>query len=369
MKCSLIGPTFPYRGGIAQHTTRLYQALREKHTVDLISFRRQYPRWLFPGRSDQDPSQRNDSFPVERLLDPINPFTWFSTAAHIGACHSEALIMPWWESYWALPVATIARLVRRSGARVVYVCHNLEPHERRLGAGFLTHLALSQGDGFVVQSTNDVSRLEKILPRARVSYVPHPIYSAAGAAAKLVRKPDEIAELLFFGFVRPYKGLKVLMNALPMVLKRLPVHLTVAGEFWESREQYEREIRELEIQDSVTLIDRYVPDEELAALFNRTDLVVLPYVSVTTSAALGLAIGNGVPVVVSDIGDLGKIVRENAVGAVAECGNPSALASAIIDALEPSRLDSFRRNVDAMRQSADDGWATLVHAIEELAAQ
>lgn len=334
MKFALVGPTFPFRGGIAQHTTRLYNALSEKHKVEFYTFRRQYPRWLFPGKTDQDPSQHSDSSIAEPLLDSLNPLTWFSTAARIQAFHPDALILPWWEAFWGPSFATITRLVKRSKAKIVFVCHNLEPHEQRPGTKMLTRIALSLGDGFVVQSATDVEYLERLVPKARVKYVPHPIYESADKA-KIQRLSivNRAARLLFFGFVRPYKGLPILLDALPLVLKQKPVHLTVAGEFWESREKYERQILELGIQASVTLLDRYVPDEELALLFEQSDLVILPYISVTTSAALGRAIGHGVPVVVSDVGDLGIVQARArhkppfALVAVASACRESAMAA------------------------------------------
>ncbi len=302
------------------------------------------------------------------MLDPLNPLTWIATASHIRSLHPDALIVPWWEPYWAPSFASMAWLVRRAGVRVVFVCHNLQPHEPRIGAGILSRMALRQGDGYVVQSADDEQKIKALVSRARIQYVPHPIYPQGDAnpIAHAVRR-EGTAELLFFGFVRPYKGLRVLLDALPAVLEAKPVHLTVAGEFWEKPGIYEQMIRDLGIQRAVTLLDRYLPDEELSALFAQGDLVVLPYTSVTSSAALGLAIGHGVPVVVSDVGDLGKIVRQHSVGDVAEPGNSKALASAIMDCLEPSRLDCFRRNADLMRRSADLGWQRLVDAIEELA--
>ncbi len=369
MRFVLVGPTYPFRGGIAHHTTRLYDALRSKHSIEFITFRRQYPRWLFPGKTDLEPDPPFRLPIAIPMLDSLNPLTWFATASHVRSLHPDALIIPWWEAYWGPSFATIAGLIKRAGARIIFVCHNFEPHEPRICARILTRIALRQGHGFVVQSAGDEARIAELVPRAIVKYVPHPIYTSSHRTVQThLTRQDDTAHLFFFGFVRPYKGLRVLIEALPHVLENKPVHLTVAGEFWENRREYERRIRALGIERAVTLIDRYVPDEELDELFARTDLVVLPYVSVTTSAAVGRALGNAVPVVVSDVGDLGNIVRENLIGGVAEPSNPVSLARTIIECLEPSKLECYRKNAQAMRESAAQSWERLVTAIEELAA-
>lgn len=376
MRFGLVGPTYPFRGGIAHHTTRLYHALKVRHAVDFVTFRRQYPRWLFPGKTDRDPSRVSAESIATPLLDPLNPLTWRQTASRVKAMRPDALIIPWWVAFWAPAFATIGFLVKRAGARLIFVCHNLTAHEARPGEEWLTRLALGQGDGLVIQSVEEGAMASKFAPRARVQYVPHPIYGRESGIAHPPlsttgegRGEDNTPCLLFFGFVRPYKGLRVLFEALPLVLAQKPVRLIVAGEFWEDHAEYERLIRVLNLSQSVSLIDRYIPDEDLGALFAQADLVVLPYVSVTSSAALGMVVGQGVPVVVSDVGDLGTTVRENDIGGVAAPGDKAALARTILECLEPERLARYRRNVARMCKGAEQSWKRLVEAIEMLAAR
>lgn len=369
MRLALVGPTYPFRGGIAHHTTRLYYALKTRHTVEFVTFHRQYPRWLFPGRTDRDPSRAPAAPIAAPLLDPLNPITWWQTASYIKEQHPDALIMPWWVAFWAPAFATIGFLVKRSGTRLIFVCHNLVAHEARPGEEWLTRLALGQSDGFVIQSVEDGAMVSKFAPRARIQYVPHPIYAEENARRDVPseRRADQIPCLLFFGFVRPYKGLRVLLEALLRVLEQKPVHLIVAGEFWGDRREYERRIRELNIEQAVTLLDRYIPNEELGALFAQADLAILPYVSVTSSAVLGMVVGQSIPVVVSEVGDLGTLVRENEIGQIAAPGDPTSLARAILNCLEPAQLTRYRRNVARMREDAALSWERLVEAIETLA--
>jgi glycosyltransferase involved in cell wall biosynthesis len=370
MKLVLLGPAHPYRGGIAHHTTRLYSALCLRHTVEFVTFQRQYPRWLFPGRTDKDPGLSSHPVNTIALLDPLNPLSWYQTASHIVAQHPAALIVPWWSVYWALPVATAAHRVRQAGVRVIFVCHNVVSHEPRRGERILTRLVLSQGDGYVTQSREDEKRIAHLGLFAPSQYVPHPIYGRPETPLEPELQLDNKSEsrLLFFGLVRAYKGLGVLLKALPTVLAHRCVRLIVAGEFWESRVHYEQLIAELGIAASVELYDRYVPDDEAQALFSRTDLAILPYISTTASGVLSTAIGYGVPVVVSEVGDLGAIVRDNGIGEVVPAGDHEALANAILSALAPARLMDYRRNAARLCENADASWMRLVDAIERLAA-
>lgn len=370
MKFMLVGPTYPFRGGIAHHTTRLYHALKARHAVDFVTFRRQYPRWLFPGRTDRDPSAAPAETIAVAMLDPLNPLTWWHTASHIRKDPPDALILPWWVSYWAPSFAIIAYRVRRAGTRVIFICHNVLPHEPRPGEWMLSWVALGQGDGFVIQSREDGARVSQLAPRTHIKYVPHPIYSQS-SAANVPRdlRAGKLPRLLFFGFVRSYKGLQVLLEAMPLILEQKPVRLTVAGEFWDKRERYERQICDLKIQQSVSLLDRYVSDEELSMLFAQVDLVVLPYLSATASGALGMAVGHGVPVVVSDVGDLGQIVNDHAIGGVAVHGDKHSLAQTVLNCLEPEQLARYRRNVAQMQAGAESSWQRLVDAIEMLATE
>jgi glycosyltransferase involved in cell wall biosynthesis len=368
---ALVGPVYPYRGGIAHYTAMLARALAEKHETLVVSFRRQYPAWLYPGKSDKDPSKQPLRTPAEYLLDPLYPWTWWRTAHRIREFGARAVVMPWWVPFWAPSFATLARMAGgQGGPRIIFVCHNVMPHDNGLLDTLLTRLALSQGDGFVIQSRSDGSRLAQLVPQGRSVYVPLPVPPARATGPILARCSDDEGEsqLLFFGIVRPYKGLGLLLEALPMVRERRRVHLTVAGEFWDQRERYVRKINDLGLGDLVTVEDHYVPDEELAGLFQRADLLTLPYLSATASAVLAQAMAHGVPVVVTEVGDLGDIVRAHGIGTVAAPGDPRSLADAILAALEPSTMAQLRQNVQVMTQGSHQGWSALVAAIETLAA-
>lgn len=334
----LIGPTYPYRGGIAHYTTLLAQHLREEHETLLISFSRQYPAWLFPGRSDRDPSERPLRTEAEYLLDPLNPVTWWRTLRRIRAWQPEVVVMQWWVPFWAPAWAVLGRGIKRLPVppRLLFICHNVLPHEQRTWSSRLLprviKLALKPGDGFIVHSQSDGDILNRYFPQADISVSPLPTYQKVGESKETVLPvslPGDRPLLLFCGFVRPYKGLDILLDALPLVLRERPLHLLIAGEFWQGTVAYRTQIEKLQLDKAVTIIDEYLPDEMLTACIARADVVVLPYRSATQSAVVQLAFGQGKPVITTDVGGLAEAVENGRTGLVVPSDNPQALAEAI----------------------------------------
>ena len=219
MRICVVGPTYPFRGGIAHYTTLLVRYLREAgHTAPLFSFTRQYPRWLFPGKSDRDPSATPLRVDCEYILDPSNPLTWWQLYRRVRAEHPDVLLLQWWVPYWTPCLTTIAYLIKRNTPiKLVFICHNVVPHE---GGGVLDRrfalTVLRHGDALIVHSEQDRYRLLALLPQAHVVKAHHPTYAdladqSSTSPAHVRRDLGLAAEtqlLLFFGFVRPYKGLE-----------------------------------------------------------------------------------------------------------------------------------------------------------------
>ncbi len=371
MRISLIGPTYPFRGGIAHYTTLLERALRQQHTVQFISFRRQYPSWLFPGQTDKDASSRPlQADCVEYLLDPIAPWTWLRVARRVQHHRPNVVVLPWWVPFWAVPFRTVTALVKRfTKAKAIFVCHNVLPHEPGGMDRFWVRLGLGRGDGFIAHSPEQAEQLLKVFPRAAVRCVPHPTYAVFGtncwtkeAARRELALHLEDRLLLFFGFVRPYKGLHHLLAALPAILQQIKVTLLVVGEFWHGRKEAESQIAQLGLGKRVKLIDRYVPNEEIELFFAAADVVVLPYESATGSGILQIALGLGRPVVVTDVGGLAEIVAHGETGLVVPPSNPAALAEAIVRYFEEDLESQFVENI--CRSRARFSWDIMVDAIE-----
>src|SRR6056297_3008020 len=345
----LIGPTYPFRGGISHYTTLLYEHLKNRHEVRFFSFKRQYPGWLFPGKSDIDPSQAHISVPgAERVIDSVNPATWLKTAREIIKYDPDAVVLPWWVSFWAPQFMVMAGLVKRySRARIVFVCHNVVAHESTLLDKIATRMVLGLGDGFLVHSDADRRNLLQMLPEAKVCKRFHPTYDVfqfAGFDRDECRRQLGVGGnvLLFFGFVREYKGLKYLLAAMPEILQQVPVTLLVVGEFWKDKAGYLDVIRELGIGDNVTIVDEYIPNEAVGKYFAAADLVVQPYVSATGSGVVQVAYGFERPVVATDVGCLPEIVEHGRTGYVIPPASSKSIADAVVSFFEEDRAGEFQ---------------------------
>lgn len=373
MRICVVGPTYPYRGGIAHYTTLLVRHLREAgHWTRLYSFTRQYPRWLFPGKTDKDPSATPLRVECEYVLDPVNPLTWWQLCRRVRADNPDVLLLQWWVPYWTPSLTVISRWIKRNtNIRIVYICHNVVPHD---GGGILDRrlaiTVLRQGDGFIVHSEQDRYRLLALLPRAMVVKAHLPTYaelaqhSHTSAAEELhckLKLPD-CPILLFFGFVRPYKGLEYLIQALPIILKQMRVHLLVVGEFWTNVEFYRRYAQEFGVEHAITFVDRYIPNEELPPYFDLVDVVVLPYISATQSAVVQLAFGFGKPVITTRVGGLHEVVQDGVNGLIVPPQDEQALAEAVIR----YHRDGLANRMTAHIQAEAFSWQALVNVLEEM---
>jgi glycosyltransferase involved in cell wall biosynthesis len=378
VRICVVGPTYPYRGGIAHYTTLLVKHLRDAgHWAQLYSFTRQYPTWLFPGKTDKDPSATPLKVDCEYVLDPINPLTWWRLCRKIRADAPDLLVLQWWVPYWTPSLTVISRWIKRNTKiPIVYICHNVVPHD---GGGVLDRrfalTVLRQGDAFIVHSEQDLHRLHALLPAAKVTLAHIPTYAELAAKSNHADQeqlrdklglPADRPILLFFGFVRPYKGLEYLIQALPLVLAQQPAHLLVVGEFWSSPEFYERYAREYNVADAITFVNQYVPNEELGPYFDLADVVVLPYITATQSAVAQLAFGFGKPVITTRVGGLHEVVKEGVNGLIVPPQDEAALAHAIIQFYQDGL---GARLAEQVRQSAQQNrfsWQSLVSAIEAI---
>jgi glycosyltransferase involved in cell wall biosynthesis len=338
VRVTLVGPVYPYRGGIAHYTTMLDGALRaEGHDVQLVSFSRQYPHWLFPGKSDRDPSQK----PLAAYwIDSLNPFSWVATFARMRRTRPQLIVLQWWTTFWApvwLTLLTLNAWLLR--APVVFVCHQVLPHEVRRLDRWLVHHTLAFGSRFVVQSAAARQQLEMLLGQVPVTVVPHPAYTMfsahrveRSAALATLDLAGHHPVLLFFGLIRPYKRLDLLLQAMPAVLQRFPTAiLVVVGEFWEEQAPYRSAIEQLGLAAHVRIDARYVPDEEVGVYFSAADVLVAPYAGDGGSGAAQTATGFGIPLLSVDraataTDDAGAASRQLAQTIIDHFSNPTTVA-------------------------------------------
>lgn len=334
----MIGPVTPYRGGIAQCTTGLLRALRKQTDCLGISFSRQYPQWLFPGKSDKDETLTGYKEPgVEYLIDSLNPLTWRHTLQRVEAFEPTLVILPWWHVYWAIFFAFLIRMLKRQNIQVVVICHNAVEHEDAWWKHYLRRWALADVDRFLVHSSVDEAFLQAAFPDKPVSVHALPLANDLPAADVILPRRAAL-ELLFFGFVRPYKGLDVLLAAMTL-LKEEDVFLAVVGEFWQGYGEAQRYLEEQNLSDKVEIVDRYVSDPEAAGWFERCDVVVLPYHSATGSGVVPLAYFYNKPVIATRVGGLVDVVEEGVTGTLVDAGSAEQLAAAIVKAKTTTNTD------------------------------
>ena len=376
MRFALIGPVYPFRGGIAHYTTMLCRALRERgHDVLLVSFKRQYPRWLFPGQSDRDPSERPLKADDARYwIDSLNPITWLTAFWRMRRYQPDAIVVQWWTTFWAPAWFVLGALNRCLLRRpVLFICHNVLPHETHHWDPFLARAVLRWGSRFTVQSRAEEQRLLSLLPGVRTTVAPLPVFDLLAdqlvpkaEARKRLDLPPDVPVLLFFGIVREYKGLQDLLVALPQVQARVGrVMLLVAGEFWEGKRSYLELIERLRIDGSVVIKDRYLPNEEVALCFSAADLLVAPYRQVTGSAAVQMARGMGVPVVTTDLGGMQEIIGDGQAGVLVPPGDSDALAASIVRRLSEVSGETVGRG--GQRERERNTWQVLLDAVEDAA--
>lgn len=366
----LVGPVYPYKGGISHYTGLMYRALNKKYDVTMVSYQFQYPKLLYK-KEQRDYS--NDSFKIEDTnywIHTANPFNWLRTAKKIKALKPELVIIQWWHPYFAPCYFGLCKLLK--GIKILFVCHNVFPHERFAADILLTKLVLKQGSYHIVQSGTDADDLMKIVPDARFEKAVHPTYHAfkisdlsRNEARKLLEINENKHVLLFFGFVREYKGLKYLLKALTIIKKDLKdVLLLIVGDFGDDKKYYLKMINDFEIQHQIQIYDGYIPDKEVERYFMAADLVILPYESATQSGIVQIAFGFEKPVVVTDVGGLPDVVENEKTGYVVEAQNPDAIANAVIRYFNENRKEQFLLNIQEQKDRFS--WDRMVEIIERL---
>ena len=369
MRIALLGPAHPLRGGIAQYTGSLYGELQRRHQVRIYSFRKLYPRLLFPGSSELDRSPSAWRVPSTRLLRPLAPWSWAATARRVAAWEPQLLVFQWWHPFFGPAYADlIRRFGRRSAAVILFLCHNVFPHERmgsRLLETMLVRMAFRRVDGFLVQSQDLARQVREFRPTVPVQRVYHPSYSFYRRWDSESTRPGEKPRILFFGNIRAYKGLDVLIEAFARVRRELEAELVVAGEFYSDPGPLKKRVRALGLEGEVRWTGAYVPNREVPALFRRAHVVALPYRSATQSGIVPLAYQFGVPVIASDVGGLSEVVRDGRTGLLFPAGDSDRLASLLVDYFRRNLRERFQPHVREFSRKL--GWDQVAGRILELA--
>ncbi|MEK6280860.1 MAG: glycosyltransferase [Acidobacteriota bacterium] len=364
MRVTLIGPAYPLRGGIAHHVYCLKRELSSRgHSVQVISFRNLYPRLLFPGTTQLDSSASTLDAGGLAVLSPLNPITWTRAYRAVKEFSPDVVIFQWWHTFFALMVGTLARMFRKAGLKTMLECHNVFPHESGPIDRWLVKFAAKPVDSFITHSSSDRNDLLAFASGKRISVSPLPSPTEFSSGANQTRNGRNI---LFFGMVRKYKGLDVLLRAMPKVLAHeecRECRLLIAGEFYDSIDKYRKLIHEYGLEQHVTVDNRYIPNEEIAGIFDRVDVLVLPYLNATQSAVAGIALSNALPVIASRSGGLSEIVIEEVNGLLFPVGDSDALADQIIFYFSKDLGPVFARN---LQTAAAKGEEQIGKLIEEM---
>lgn len=356
-KIILVGPAYPYRGGNALFVAHLYEGLSKSFDVEVINFTRLYPKLLFPGTRQEDISKvAIKKHPSIRLIDSINPFSWLRTINYISKKNPDLIAFIWYQPFFGFSIGTIAKFLHKKfSGKILFITENIVSHESMFYDKILTKYALSSADKFLVLSDVVEKGIRKMYPDKKVFRSTLPIYDCYGFDLSIsktdARKKLGINEkkkvLLFFGYIRPYKGLMNLIEAMPLLIKEDENYfLLIVGEFYESKDKYIEKIKELNLKNYVMIVDEFVPNEEVGIYYLSSDLVVLPYNSATQSGILNIAYGFKKPVVVTNVGGLPELVEEGKTGFIVEPKNPQALAEGIKKYFFASNFEDFSSNIE-----------------------
>ena len=333
MKIAILSCFYPYRGGISQFNACLYGELSRNHDVKAFNFSRQYPEFLFPGKT-QYVTADDEAVPVEStsLLDTANPFSYIRTYRAIRDWKPDLLIVRYWMSYFGPSLGYVTRKMKKH-CKVISILDNVVPHEPRFFDTPLTKYFLKGNTGCITLCEAVAEDLLKIKPDARYTVIQHPLYSHFGskkdraeAEARLGLKPGK-KNILFFGLIRRYKGLDILLEAFGKLSD--DYQLIIAGEPYGSFEPYQQIIDRLEGKDRIVKVLKYIKDSEVSDYFSASDLAVLPYRSATQSGISSVSYHFEVPMIVTDVGGLKETIGDRGTGLVAPEGSPEGIGKEI----------------------------------------
>ncbi len=374
MRIVICGPAHPYRGGIATYNERLaQQLLSEGDAAAIYTFRLQYPSIFFPGKTQYDHGYAPEGVKITRAINSINPLNWFSIGLRLRRIRPDLVIMRYWLPFLAPALGFIARLARSNRhTRVITIFDNVVPHEKRFGDTMLTRFFVRSIDGALVMTKAVENDLREFTTGMPVVISPHPLFdnysipvSKAEAMVRLKLNPAG-RYMLFFGFIRGYKGLDLLIRAMAeQCVRETGVKLIVAGEFYEDEKPYFSLIRQLGVENDITFHSHFISDDEVKYYFSVASLVVQPYRSATQSGVTQVAYHFNKPMVVTNVGGLAEIVPHGRCGYVVE-PEPAAIASAICDFFSGDE-ERFAAGIE--EQKKEYSWERLTEALRSLARE
>lgn len=367
MRIAYLSTFYPFRGGIAQFNASLFRELEKQHEVIPFTFTRQYPDMLFPGKTQYVTNDENaDPIKSIQTLDSINPFTYISTARQIKAFQPDLVVMKYWMSFFGPSLGTVAKLMPKH-TKVVTILDNVIPHEKRFFDGAFTHYFLNQNDGFIAMSETVKNDLVSLKPDARFIKKEHPLYNHFGKSIDQAEARQRLnisvdkKTLLFFGFIRDYKGLDVLIKAFDLLDDSH--QLIIAGETYGSFEKYQQLIDSIANKHQVYVFNDYITDDQVPLFFSAADVCILPYKSATQSGITSIAYHFEVPLIATDVGGLKESIHHQSTGIIVNHCEPEPIALAIKDFFKGRLASRFITNIKKLKEELS--WENFANSLIE----
>lgn len=370
-KIFIIGPAYPLRGGLATFDELFCGAFNKQgHQCEIISYSLQYPGFLFPGSTQFDTSGiAPKHLKIHTLINSVNPLSWIKTARFIKKQKPDFIVFRFWIPFMGPALGSIARMVRKSGIKVLAITDNVIPHEKRIGDVSFSKYFINSCDGFVTMSKAVMGDLEKFTNTPYKKYLLHPLYTSFGEklnqaeARKALGLQEDKKIVLFFGLIRKYKGLDMLLDAFHELKSQPDINLVIAGEFYEDKQPYLDLIAKYQIQDQVILHSKFIANEDVKLYFSAADMVALPYRTATQSGVTQVSFHFEVPTLVTNVGGLGEIIPDKVAGYVVDSSG-NAIAEAIRDYFDNNRKVPFSEGMKKEKQKYD--WKLFVDEVVDL---
>ncbi|PHI21032.1 glycosyl transferase family 1 [Lewinellaceae bacterium SD302] len=372
MKIALIGTAYPYRGGLASYNERLAREFQvQGHEVTIYTFTLQYPDYFFPGQTQYSEEPPPEDLKIVRCINSVNPLNWVSVGRQIKASAPDLVLIKFWLPFMGPCFGTILRTLKRgTNIPVVSIIDNIVPHEQRPGDRVFAKYFVGPVDGFVAMSRSVEQELDEFRGTKPVVFSPHPIFDNFGEAVPRAEAMQKLGldptykYLLFFGLIRDYKGLDLLLEAFAETdFRGRKIKLIIAGEYYADRKPYDELIAKHDLADDIHQVDRFIQDSEVATYFGACDLLVQPYKTATQSGVTQIAYHFNTPMVVTDVGGLAEMCPHEVVGYVVP-PKPEAVADAIRSYFEQDLQEVMTANVAEEKKKYS--WAILVRRIQEL---
>ncbi|MCX6246988.1 MAG: glycosyltransferase [Bacteroidetes bacterium] len=374
-KVVIIGSAHPLRGGLATYNERLAKEyINQGDEVTIYTFTLQYPGFLFPGKTQYSSEPAPQGIPIKVRINSINPLNWLRVGREIKKMNPDLVVVKFWIPFMAPCLGSICRIIRKNKhTRVISILDNLIPHEKRTGDRLFIRYWVNSVDGFIAMSRSVLSETRQFLGTdiKKILFCPHPLYDNFGSQlpkeeAKMMLGLDPgFSYILFFGFIRDYKGLDLLLNAMADErLQKYPLKLLVAGEFYTDAKPYHDLLNQLKLGERVIMYNEFIPDSAVSDYFCAADVVVQPYKSATQSGVTQIAYHFNKPMIITNVGGLAEFVPDGKVGYVVE---PTAteIASAIVKFYDEKKEDEFSSN--AAVEKLNYSWGKMLEAIDGVA--